>query len=66
MDVQDLESVRSAEKYFVGLAHPCVSKYCDGFMTEYAQESWNPFKAFLLCPDCESRLRIYKKEKEVN
>lgn len=62
MDPLDLKANRDMSAYFTGLAHPCPSNLCDGFLTEYDQESWEPFKAFLFCPDCESRLRLYKKE----
>jgi len=63
MDVLDLSSNALVREHFVGLKRPCPSKLCDGFLEEYVQESWQPFKAFLMCPKCESRLRLYRKEK---
>jgi hypothetical protein len=39
---------------------PCPSSICDGFLSEYEQVSMDPFKAFLFCPECESRLRVHK------
>ena len=63
MDALDLESNLGARDYFTGIKHPCPSNLCEGFLTEYEQETWEPFKAFLMCPDCESRLRLYRKKK---
>jgi hypothetical protein len=63
MDTLDLAANKSAREYFVGLTLPCPSRLCDGFLDEYVQESWQPFKAFLMCPNCESRLRVWRKEK---
>lgn len=64
MDALDLSSNKEMRAYFTGLKVPCPSNLCDGFLTEYDQESWEPFKAFLMCPDCESRLRLYRKDKD--
>jgi len=58
----DFASVTDMQKYFTGIQKPCPSNLCDGFLTEYDQETWDPFKAFLVCPKCESRLRLVKKE----
>lgn len=63
MDALDLKSNQGMREYFVGLKHPCPSGLCDGVLEEYDQVSWEPFKAFIMCPKCESRLRLYKKEK---
>lgn len=63
MDTLDLAANEGMRQYFVQLHLPCPSKLCDGFLTEYDQVSWSPFKAFLMCPECESRLRLYKKER---
>lgn len=64
MDPLDLIANRDMAKYFVDLLVPCPSSLCDGFLSEYDEESFSqPFKAFIMCPKCESRLRIYKKEK---
>ena len=63
MDVLDLSANRDMRKYFVGLQVPCPSAHCDGFLAEYDEESFSPFKAFLMCPECESRLRITKVDK---
>jgi hypothetical protein len=62
MDVLNLTANKDMRSYFTGLHRPCPSNLCDGFLTEYEQESWDPFKAFLYCPDCESRLRLYKRK----
>ena len=62
METLDLTANRDMRKYFTGLQRPCPSNLCDGFLSEYDQVSWQPFKAFLVCPDCESRLRLHKKE----
>ncbi len=64
MDDLDLTSSIDMRSYFIGLQRPCPSNLCDGFLIEFEQESWNPFKAFLMCPKCESRLRVHKKNKE--
>jgi hypothetical protein len=53
-------------KYFTDMNVKCPSAHCDGYLTEYDEESFEPFKAFLLCPDCESRLRIHKLNKGWN
>ena len=63
MDVLDLSANKDMRKYFVDLNVDCPSAHCDGKLTEYDQESFQPFKAFLMCPKCESRLRIYKMDK---
>jgi len=63
MDALDLKAHRDMEKYFTGLQHPCPSNLCDGFLSEVDIVTMEPFKAFLFCPECESRLRLYKKEK---
>ena len=62
MDILDLTANKGMREHFLGLQRPCPSGLCDGFLTEYDQETWEPFKAFLLCPKCESRLRVHKKE----
>lgn len=64
MDKLDLKINKEMRSYFVGLQRPCPSNLCDGFLTEYDQESQEPFKAFLMCPLCESRLRLYKKVRD--
>jgi len=64
MDLAELDVQHTMRAYFTGLKHPCPSGPCDGFLTEYEQESMEPFKAFIYCPDCESRLRVWKKDKE--
>lgn len=61
MDVLDLAELKGVQSHFPGLKRPCPSNLCDGFLTEFEQVSQKPFKAFLVCPDCESRLRVYKK-----
>jgi hypothetical protein len=64
MDVLDLRANRDMAKYFVDLLVPCPSSICDGFLTEYDEEAQGQgFKAFIMCPKCESRLRIWKKDK---
>lgn len=63
MDVMDLSSLRGAETYFKGIKKPCPSGLCNDFLTEFVVESSDPFKAFLMCPSCESRLRVYKRDK---
>lgn len=60
MDGLDLSANKDMRRYFEGLNVSCPSAHCDGRLTEYDQESFEPFKAFLVCPDCESRLRIFK------
>jgi hypothetical protein len=62
MGALDLASRKGAEDYFTGLKRPCPSNLCDGFLTEFDVVAENPFKAFLMCPDCESRLRVYRKD----
>lgn len=61
MDAVDLKANRDMSAYFTGLSTPCPSNLCDGTLSEFDQESWEPFKAFLFCPKCESRLRLHKK-----
>lgn len=61
MDINDLTANAEMRKHFVGLARPCPSSYCDGFLTEFDQVSMDPFKAFLECPECGSRLAVIKK-----
>jgi hypothetical protein len=61
VDVLDLSANQQMRQYFVGLKVPCPSNLCDGFLEEYDQETFEPFKAFLMCPKCESRLRLHKK-----
>ena len=63
MDVLDLSANRDMRAYFVGLNVDCPSVHCDGKLSEYDEEAFNPFKAFLVCPECESRLRIHKADK---
>jgi len=63
MDVLDLSANKDMRQYFAGLDVACPSSHCEGTLTEYEQESFEPFKAFLMCPDCESRLRISKRDK---
>lgn len=60
MDRLDLLSNQGLRSYFVGLGVKCPSAHCDGTLDEYEQEAWEPFKAFLVCTTCESRLRIHK------
>lgn len=64
MDILDLKANKDMRQYFAGLKRPCPSNYCDDFLTEYEQETWEPFKAFLVCPTCESRLRVHKRTTE--
>lgn len=66
MDGLDLSANRDMRAYFVGLGVDCPSVHCDGKLTEYEETSFNPFKAFLVCPDCESRLRIHRLNKGWN
>jgi len=61
MTLEDLEQNERMRSYFTGLAVPCPSRYCDGFLTEFDQVSMEPFKAFLVCPKCESRLAVMKR-----
>ena len=64
MDVLDLQTNRDMAKYFVDLLVPCPSSLCDGFLTEYDEQAQgSSFKAFITCSKCESRLRIWKKDK---
>ena len=63
MDVLDLSANRDMRKYFVDLQVECPSRHCEARLTEYEEESFEPFKAFLVCPQCESRLRIHKAAK---
>lgn len=63
MDGVDLSANRNLRTYFVGLNVNCPSAHCAGKLTEYEQETWDPFKAFLMCPECESRLRIFRTDK---
>jgi len=63
MDALDQIANEGMRAHFSGLHLPCPSKYCDGFLSEYDQPNFKPFKAFLVCPDCESRLRIFKHDK---
>jgi hypothetical protein len=53
-------------RYFTDLNVKCPSAHCDGHLTEYEEVGQSPFKAFLVCPLCESRLRITKKNKGWN
>jgi hypothetical protein len=62
VDKLDLKVNTDLRTYFVGLQRPCPSNMCQGFLTEFDQEGWEPFKAFLMCPKCESRLRVYKRK----
>jgi hypothetical protein len=64
MDLGEVAHVRAMQKHFAGLALKCPSGPCDGFLTEYEQISYNPFKGFIMCPKCESRLRVYQNTKE--
>lgn len=63
MDALDFVANRDMRKYFADLKVDCPSNHCDGTLTEYEQEGFKPFKAFLVCPLCESRLRISKLNK---
>jgi hypothetical protein len=65
MDVLDLSSLTQARNYFEGIQRPCPSNLCDGFLSEFEVETQDPFKAFLMCPKCESRLRVHRREKGV-
>lgn len=53
-------------KYFTDMNVKCPSAHCDGRLTEYEEVAFNPFKAFLVCPICESRLRIHKRNQGWN
>jgi hypothetical protein len=61
VDVLDLTANRDMRAYFAGLARPCPASWCDGFLTEFEQVSMKPFKAFLVCPACESRIAVVKR-----
>lgn len=61
MDVLDVQTLQLLEKHFTGLLRPCPSTICGGTLSEFQVERVEPFKAFLWCPKCESRLRVWKK-----
>jgi uncharacterized protein YlaI len=61
MDIADLNANHQMREYFAGLARPCPASWCDGFLTEFDQVSMKPFKAFLVCPACESRIAVVKR-----
>lgn len=62
MDTLDRESLTGMTAYYTGLMIPCPSRVCKGNLTEVNIERMDPFKAFLMCPECESRLRLFKKD----
>lgn len=63
MDALDLSTNKDLRSYFEGLNVDCPSGPCPGKLSDYVQENWQPFKAFLYCPICESRLRVHQIDK---
>jgi hypothetical protein len=61
VDLKELEANQAMRAYFTGLARPCPASWCEGFLTEFEQVSMKPFKAFLVCPSCESRIAVIKR-----